>query len=80
MSSQAIFQAQVIQKAWEDPSFMEMLKTDPKAALKDVLGISFPEHVQLKTVEEKSDEFYLVIPPKPSSMMADAKVKLDAGW
>lgn len=80
MSSQAIFQTQVIQKAWEDPSFMEMLKTDPKAALRDVLGISFPEHVQLKTVEEKSDEFYLVIPPKPSAMMANAKVKVDAGW
>lgn len=80
MSSQAVFHAQVIQKAWEDPQFLELLKTNPKEALQEAMGISFPEHVKLKTVEESADELYLVIPPKPSNMIASSKLNAKAAW
>ena len=72
MTAEAILHNQVIQKAWEDPSFKERLLADPKAAIKEVLGIILPEHIKVKTVEESSDEFYLVLPPNPSETVRAA--------
>lgn len=78
--SEAILTNQVIQKAWEDPGFKQRLLKDPKAALKEVLGIQLPEEITLKAVEEGSNEFYLVIPPNPSSGVLKADVKPLGSW
>lgn len=78
--SEAILRNQVIQKAWEDPSFKQKLLTDPKAALKEALGINLPDHITLKTVEEGSNEFYLVIPPSPSSGILKTDVTTLGSW
>ncbi|MEK5235029.1 NHLP leader peptide family RiPP precursor [Paenibacillus sp. FSL L8-0470] len=80
MLSEAILRNQVIQKAWEDPSFKQKLLTDPKAALKEALGINLPDHITLKTVEEGSNEFYLVIPPSPSSGILKTDVTTLGSW
>lgn len=72
MTAEAILHNQVIQKAWEDPSFKERLLADPKAAIKEVLGIILPEHIKVKTVEESSNEFYLVLPPSPTGTVRAA--------
>ncbi|MNP67873.1 Nitrile hydratase, alpha chain [compost metagenome] len=66
LTQQALLQTHVINKAWEDPSFKALLLTDPKKAIKDVLGVIIPEHIKIKTVEESSDVFYLVLPSSPS--------------
>ncbi|MCC3382139.1 NHLP leader peptide family RiPP precursor [Paenibacillus farraposensis] len=68
-----VLQTQVIQKAWEDASFREKLITDPKSAIRDVLGVMIPDHIQIKTLEETSDQFYLVIPPNPSGVLAASR-------
>ncbi|UQZ37560.1 NHLP leader peptide family natural product precursor [Paenibacillus sp. PK3_47] len=80
MMSEAILKNQVIQKAWEDPSFKQKLLADPKAALFEALGIQLPDNITLKTVEEGSNEFYLVIPPSPSSDVLKADVKPMGSW
>lgn len=72
MTAEAILHNQVIQKAWEDPNFKERLLADPKAAIKEVLGIILPEHIKVKTVEESSNEFYLVLPPNPAETVRAA--------
>ncbi|MHA6532867.1 NHLP leader peptide family RiPP precursor [Paenibacillus sp. BAC0078] len=80
MVSEAILRNQVIQKAWEDPGFKQRLLTDPKAALKEALGINLPDHITLKTVEEGSNEFYLVIPPSPASGVVKTDIKPQGTW
>ncbi|WNS46995.1 NHLP leader peptide family RiPP precursor [Paenibacillus sp. MMS20-IR301] len=80
MLSEAILKNQVIQKAWEDPSFKQRLLTDPKAALQEVLGINLPDNITLKTVEEGSNEFYLVIPPNPASGVMKTDVAPLSSW
>ncbi|OAB45960.1 NHLP leader peptide family RiPP precursor [Paenibacillus glacialis] len=66
MTQQALLQTQIINKAWEDPSFKAQLLADPKKAIKEALGVIIPEHIKLKMVEESSDVFYLVLPSSPS--------------
>lgn len=69
MSTGAILQNQVIQKAWRDPSFKSKLISNPKAAIQEALGITLPDHVNIRTVEENSNELILVIPPNPSKVV-----------
>lgn len=78
--SEAVLRNQVIQKAWEDPSFKQRLLTDPKAALQEALGVIIPESITLKAVEEGSNEFYLVIPPSPTSEVMKATVTPRGSW
>ncbi|MDQ0193942.1 hypothetical protein J2T20_002310 [Paenibacillus wynnii] len=78
--SDMILTNQVIQMAWEDPSFKQRLLMDPKAALKEALGIIIPDNITLKAVEEGSNEFYLVIPPSPSSGILKTDVSTQGSW
>lgn len=71
---------QVIQKAWEDADFKQRLLTDPKAALQEVMGINLPDSITLKTVEEGSNEFYLVIPPSPASEVMKTRITPMGSW
>ncbi|WHX48227.1 NHLP leader peptide family RiPP precursor [Paenibacillus woosongensis] len=78
-TSGALLQTQIIQKAWQDPSFKAKLLADPKAAIQEALGVIIPDHIQVKTVEEHSDEFYLVLPPNPSDVIK-SDIKPNAVW
>jgi len=69
MSVELAAQNQLIQKAWEDQAFRERLMEDPKAAIRELLGVVIPDHIQLKTVQETPDQLYLVIPPAPARMI-----------
>lgn len=69
MSMEAVLKHQVIERAWKDPSFKQLLMKDPKTALREALGIELPESFKLRTVEEREDEFFLVIPPDPSRVV-----------
>lgn len=69
MSTDAILTNQVIQKAWQDPSFKEQLLANPKKAIQEALGVILPEHIRVNAVEEKPDEFYLVLPPNPAKSL-----------
>lgn len=79
MTTGALLQSQVIEKAWQDPSFKAKLLADPKAAIQEALGVVLPDHIKVKTVEENSDEFYLVLPPNPSHVIK-SETKPNALW
>ncbi|WP_114496820.1 NHLP leader peptide family RiPP precursor [Fontibacillus phaseoli] len=79
MTSGALLQTRVIEKAWQDPSFKAKLLADPKAAIQEALGVILPDHIKVKTVEENSDEFYLVLPPSPANVIK-SEVKPNAVW
>lgn len=79
MSVELAAQNQLIQKAWEDQAFRERLLEDPKAAIRELLGIVIPDHIQLKTVQETPDQLYLVIPPAPARMISTVN-KPEVQW
>ncbi|MBN3525265.1 NHLP leader peptide family RiPP precursor [Paenibacillus apiarius] len=76
MSTEQLVRNQIVQKAWEDPSFKQKLLSDPKSAIKEVLGISIPEHINMKAVEETADSFVLVIPPNPTDVITAGRVRM----
>ena len=74
-------EAKLIEKAWEDKEFVNELKSDPKAALENAFGGTVQATADLKIVEEKNDEFYLVIPRNPdeSGELSDEDLEAVAG-
>ncbi|MFF2483383.1 NHLP leader peptide family RiPP precursor [Paenibacillus sp. NPDC058071] len=67
----ASLKEQLIEKAWNDEEFKQLLLTDPKLAIKDALGIDVPEHIVLKTLEESSYEMFIVLPQSPAKPTSD---------
>jgi peroxiredoxin len=60
----------VIRKAWEDEKFKAKLLSDPKTAIKEAFNIQVPSHFKLQVMEETDNQFYVVIPKEPSTVLA----------
>jgi Nitrile hydratase, alpha chain len=58
--------ATVIEKAWTDDSYKEALVADPEAVLSSE-GISLPQGVRLRVVEDTGEMIHLVLPARPVS-------------
>lgn len=64
MTSSGALVERVVQRASADPAFRAHLMADPKGAVESELGIAIPVGMKIRVVEERSDEFYIVLPPK----------------
>ncbi len=81
MSTEEQLRLQIIEKAWADPAFKKLLLTDAKKALKEAFEIEIPAHIALQALEETENQFYLVIPPKPSTALKHTdSANLGSGW
>lgn len=79
MTTGTLLHNEVIQRAWQDPSFKARLLENPKKVLQEVLGVILPDHVTVKAVEENSDELYFVLPQNPSEVLK-SEVKAKGIW
>ena len=77
----------MIARAWKDEAFAQELRADPKAALARELGrmqpgVTLPEDLEIRVLEETPTTLYLVIPPKPVAYdgeLTDADLDLVSG-
>jgi hypothetical protein len=58
----AEIESRVVRRAWADADFLAWLRSDPRAALADELGVSLPRRLEIMVVEEKPDLLCIVIP------------------
>ena len=63
--------AELIGKAAADDGFRSKLVEDPKATIKDALGIDLPDSVAVEVHEESATAAHLVLPPSPALTEAD---------
>ena len=71
----------IIQKAWKDPEFKAQLLADPKNVLQATFGITVPEEIKLRAVEESPTTYYLVIPPNPADLeSSDGEAAPEYNW
>ncbi len=55
-------QADIIQKSWQDPKYLDELRADPKAVLADELGLELPDEMSVELCENTNDTFNIVLP------------------
>ena len=68
----------IIARAWRDPAFKAKLLADPHATLKEA-GVTVPEGVTVKVVENTDTHHHLVLPPKPTGELSDEDLDKVAG-
>jgi hypothetical protein len=49
-------------KARSDEKFRHNFLKNPESTIETVLGLTIPESVNIRVLEEKDDEFYIVLP------------------
>lgn len=69
---------ELISKAWSDEAFKARLLSDTMVVLKEN-GIAVPQGVTVKAVENTSNVFHLVIPPKPTRELSNVELGKVAG-
>ncbi len=62
---------ELIGRAAQDGGFRAQLMADPKAAIKDALGIDVPESVSVAVHEDTATTAHLVLPPSPQLSSAE---------
>ena len=65
-SMRSRFESEMINMAVTNPEFRRELISDPHQAVEKALGITIPDTIQLKVVEEGPNEAYLVLPSRSS--------------
>ena len=77
----------IIERAWQDESFLALLRSDPRSAVTQVLGVPFPQDWNIEVHEEKFADktLHLVIPPNPEELkrmkeeLSDEELELVSG-
>ena len=63
--------AELIERAVTDEEFRQRLMTDPKAAVKDALGLDLPEAISVQVHEDTATTSHLVLPPTSNLSQTD---------
>jgi hypothetical protein len=59
------WEAKIIVHAWKDQNFKRQLLSNPEQALKE-FGCPYPKNCHFKVIEEKENEYTLVLPRSPA--------------
>lgn len=74
--TQEELRAELIAKAAADDGFRAKLVDDPKAAIKEALGLDLPDSVSVQVHEDSPLSAHLVLPP--SAGLTDAELQVVA--
>ncbi|MFO1061021.1 MAG: hypothetical protein U1E53_29135 [Dongiaceae bacterium] len=61
-SGNASLERRLVELAWTDPAFADLLRKDPRRALASI-GVEVPPDVKIDVRQQRRDTLYLVIPP-----------------
>lgn len=67
----------LIARAWQDESFKQELISNPRSAFEKE-GITLPENIEVRVVEESPNTFYLVLPVRPSETAELSEAELES--
>lgn len=73
----------LVNRAEEDSLFRSKLLSDPKAAIEEETGYKLPSNLKINVLEEKHNEYFLVLPySEPSGgELSDAELEnVAGGW
>lgn len=63
MNTPSQIQEQILARAEEDQKFRAQLLEDPRSAIKDATGLSVPDGINIRVLEDNANDYHLVLPP-----------------
>ena len=80
MASGSELRERVIERAKKDTNFRKLLISNPRAAVRDEVGVDLPSGLKVQVMEETSDQIYLVLPPAgPQGELSDDQLESLSG-
>lgn len=79
MENWAEIEKKIIEKAWRDDQFKQEFRANPKKVIEQEAGITLPDNVTIKVVEETADTFYFKLPLNPEMLSDEALDKIAGG-
>lgn len=76
--SRSDFEQRLVEKA-ADPKFREKLKSNPKATIAELLGLTLPEGMNVVVHEEDADTLHFVLPPAGDELSAAELARVSGG-
>ena len=73
----AELRSRLVSRATEDGTFRSSLLADPKAAIREELGLTIPEGFTIKVHEDVADTSHVVLPPPAA--LAESEMEEAAG-
>lgn len=70
----------IIQRTFKDEAFRREMLTDPRTALGDELGASFPDWLKVMSLEDTKDRTHLIVPKNPARETLIDQSEHLAGW
>ena len=70
-------ETRLLRRALREPDVRAALCAAPRKTIAAILGIDIPPSIQVRIVEEKTDEICIVLPASPSSTNASEPLSLD---
>jgi hypothetical protein len=70
--------ARLLGRAMTDELFRQQLLADPKAAIREALGITLPDSLEVQVMEETASRLCLVLPARPRAAGALSEEQLSA--
>ncbi|MEI6577671.1 MAG: NHLP leader peptide family RiPP precursor [Bacteroidota bacterium] len=65
MENRVQLEKEIVEKAMRDPLFRKRLLENPRAVIEEETGITIPESVIIKIIEEEPLIIYLILPKTP---------------
>ena len=78
MTSNQVLLDHIIERSQQDPQFLAELLHCPKKAVESALGITIPERVIIKVVQERQHQYTIVLPPIGGQPTASTDPGLEA--
>lgn len=76
-------ETKLLEKAARDPEFKRALMADPRGTIEKEFGVVLPANIKLNILEEKPNDFYVVLPLNPEGRgdaeLNDAQLEAVAG-
>ncbi|NDJ53391.1 MAG: NHLP leader peptide family natural product precursor [Chloroflexi bacterium] len=66
--TRAQMQQRIIEHAMQDSSFRQKLVDNPRAAVKEFLGVELPSELNLHVLETTPSQYHIVVPKKPQAI------------
>lgn len=77
--SRTEFEQRLIDKASADSTFREKLKSDPKGAINELMGMDLPDELSITVHEEDESTLHFVLPPAGDELNSAEMVETVGG-
>lgn len=78
--SRNVLQKKVIERAMKDEDFRNKLRSNPKNAIEETIGVELPGNINFHVNEETQNDIHITLPRKHNELSEKQLSGISGGW